>query len=116
MKQTEHPLVTAMLELWVAKTKAQNIPLTGEVLRKKWQQFADHANIAEDERLTLSEGWLTSFKKRCGLQEFWQHGEAGSANPTHVANEHKRVQEIIMQGKYKARDIFNMDETGLFYA
>jgi hypothetical protein len=116
VKQTEHPLVTAMLELWVTKAKAQNIPLTGEVLRKKWQQFADCANIPEDERLALSAGWLTSFKKRCGLREFRRHGEAGSANPTNVINERKRVQEIITLGKYKARDIFNMDETGLFYA
>ena len=115
-RQTEHPEVTEMLELWVAKAKAQNVLLTGEVLRKKWRQFADFRNVPEDNRLTLSDGWLASFKKRCGLQEFRRHGEAGSANPTDVENERKRVQEIIATGKYNMEDIFNMDEMGLFYA
>jgi len=62
-KQTEHPQVNKMLELWVAKAMADGIHVTGEVLQQKWHKFADLENILQDERLTLSEGWLTAFKR-----------------------------------------------------
>jgi len=29
--------------------------------------------------------------------------------------ERKRVQDLIKEAKYELRDIYNMDETGLFY-
>ena len=40
-KQTEHPTVTEMLELWVAKAMEEGVRLTGEVIRQKWTHFAD---------------------------------------------------------------------------
>ena len=45
------------------------IALTGEVLRQKWMVFADMVGVPDDERLNLSEGWLTSFKARHGLKD-----------------------------------------------
>jgi cupin superfamily acireductone dioxygenase involved in methionine salvage len=32
-----------------------------------------------------------------------------------IEDERKRIQELIAKYGYKLRDIFNMDETGLFY-
>ncbi|EIN11808.1 DDE-domain-containing protein [Punctularia strigosozonata HHB-11173 SS5] len=64
--------------------------LTGEVLRQKWTHFADMVGIPEDDRLTLSEGWLTAFKKRCGLKEYKRHGEAASSNPETIEEERAR--------------------------
>lgn len=115
-KQTEHPEVNEMLELWVTKAMVDGIQVTGEVLRQKWTRFADMVGIPNDERLNLSEGWLTAFKKRCGLKEFKRHGEAGSADPADVEHERTRVRELIAKYGYRLKDIFNMDETGLFYA
>lgn len=117
IRQVEHPEVDMMLELWVAQAMSNGVAvLTGEIIRQKWTRFADMAGIPDDERLALSEGWLTSFKRRCGLKEFKRHGEAGSAKPTDVEAERKRIRNIISEGKYELKDIFNMDETGLFYA
>lgn len=42
--------------------------------------------------------------------------EAASANPEVVKTEQLRIQELIKESGYQLRDIFNMDETGLFYA
>jgi cupin superfamily acireductone dioxygenase involved in methionine salvage len=44
-----------------------------------------------------------------------RHGEAASANADTVEQERKRIQELIKKYGYRLRDIFNMDETGLFY-
>ena len=45
-----------------------------------------------------------------------RHREAGSVVDTDVEQEQKRMKECIAASGYAPRDIFNMDETGLFYA
>ena len=112
----EHPEVNEMLKLWVAKAMENSINLSGEILRQKWNQFADLAGVLKDERLNLSKGWLTLFKAWCGLRNFRHHGEAGSAAPADVEHECDRIWELIKRSGYWLKDIFNMDETGLFWA
>jgi hypothetical protein len=117
VRQTVHPEVTEMMDLWVVRAMRDKITLTGDVLREKWKQFADLVKIPEDERLSLSEGWLHKFKNRNQLKEFKRHGEAGSANPEDIQKERERIQALIKKyGGYPLHNIFNMDETGLFYA
>ena len=114
-QQTEHPAVSEMLDLWVSKAMADGILLTGGVLRQKWYTFADLVGVPADERLNLSNGWLTWFKERNGLKEWKRHGEASSSNAKTVEEERKQVQKIIQEQGYGLKDIYNMDETGLFY-
>lgn len=104
-----------MMYLWVSKAMGDGILLTGDVLRQKWHAFADLVGIPEDEKLKLSNGWLGRFKERNGLKQMKRHGEAASANPETVEQERRRIQELIAKYGYQLRDIFNMDETGLFY-
>jgi hypothetical protein len=104
-----------MMYLWVSKAMGDGILVTGEVLRQKWNAFADLVGIPQEDRLKLSNGWLTRFKERNGLKEVKRHGEAASANADTVEKERKRIQELIKRYGYRLRDVFNMDETGLFY-
>jgi len=62
VRQTQHPDVTEMMDLWVAKAMENGIDLTGEVLCQKWMTFVNFAGIPEDEHLHLSDGWLARFK------------------------------------------------------
>ena len=114
--QTEHPAVSEMLDPWVLKAMADGILLTGEALRQKWNIFADLAGVLADERLKLSNGWLMQFKERNGLKERKCHGDASSSNAESVEEERQQMQKIILEGGYGLKDIYNMDETGLFYA
>lgn len=50
-----------------------------------------------------------------GLKQLKRHGEAGSANPETIACERRRLQALIEKYGYGLKDLFNMDETGLFY-
>ena len=59
VRQTVHPEVTEMLDLWVSKAMANKLLLTGEVLRQKWRCFANLAGVPEDKWLQLSDGWLS---------------------------------------------------------
>ena len=114
--QTQHPEVTEMMDLWVLAAMADRINLTGEVLRQKWSTFADMVGVPKEDRLNLSDSWLTRFKAWHNLKEIKCHGDAGSAIPSTVEAERKAMKEFIKKSKYELRDIFNMDETGLFYA
>jgi len=105
-----------MLQLWVSRALQNHIVLTRDLLHEKWQQFVDLAKVSEDKWLTLSNGWLTAFKKQCRLREFRCHGEAGSANKETIEGERACLQELIESYGYGPQDIFNMDETGLFFA
>jgi len=116
IRQTQQPEVTEMLDLWVSQATADGILLTGEILRQKWRTFADRVGVPEDERLNLSNGWLDRYKKRMGLKEYKRHGEAASAASETIDKERRRLQELIKKLGYELRDIFNTDETGLFYA
>ena len=116
VRQTQHPEITEMMDLWVAQAMEDGIDLTGEVLRQKWTKFADLAGIPEDDRLHLSDGWLARFKARHDLKNRKRHGEGASANRDAVEQDRQRIQRLITMLGYKPRDVFNMDETGLFYA
>ena len=63
----EHPEVSEMMDLWVSKAMNDKILLTGEVHRQKWNMFTKLVGIPEDEKLNLSDGWLTRFKDRNGI-------------------------------------------------
>jgi len=90
------------------------LPLSGEILKEKWRDFARLDGIPSDDWLKLSSGWLESFKNRHQLWAFRKHGEAASVDLTVVASEIERIQDITKN--YDLKDIFNMDETGLFYS
>ena len=55
-------------------------------------------------------------KQQCVLKEFRTHSKASSVEPTMVEIEHERIHKLIQKYGYQLKDIFNMDETGLFYA
>lgn len=110
---TEHPQVNQALETWVTQAEHLGIILTGLVIRVMWKKFADLFKVPEEDCLNLSEGWLTSFKSRTGLRSIKRHGEAGSALPETVNAERARVRAIT--DLYNPVNIYNMDETGLFY-
>uniref|UniRef100_A0A8C6UUK7 DDE-1 domain-containing protein n=1 Tax=Neogobius melanostomus TaxID=47308 RepID=A0A8C6UUK7_9GOBI len=63
-----------------------------------------------------SKGWFHKFQKRVGLKSVFLHGEAASADTAgaekYVNNKFKA---IIEEGGYEPEQVFNMDETGLFW-
>jgi hypothetical protein len=65
------------------------------------------------EELKFSSGWLQNFKKRFGLRSVKMHGEAASAPLTSLDEERVTLRRLLSD--YRQEDIFNADETGLFY-
>ncbi len=109
----KHEEVDEALSLWVCQALEDKITVTGEVLQEKWWRFANTLHIPEDEWPGLSEGWLSRFKEQNRLKERKRHGEAGSQSVATADAERKRVQEICLL--YATCNIYNLDETGLFW-
>ena len=70
-------------------------------------------DLTVDGQLILSNGWLSRWKGRHGVFSVRLHGEAGGADQQGVARAQRELPGIIE--KYRPEDVFNIDETGLFY-
>ncbi|KAI1005963.1 hypothetical protein K3495_g2254 [Podosphaera aphanis] len=62
-----------------------------------------------------SNGWLESFKKKFNVKEYVQHGEGAAADINSDANIAQITELRDLCSRYPEKDIFNMDETGLFW-
>lgn len=108
-----HKEADKALAMWVTQALEDKVNVTGDVIREKWRRFATFLQILEAEWPALSEGWLTRFKDRNGLKERKKHSEVASQNTTTADAERKRVREICLL--FALCDIYNLDETGLFW-
>jgi hypothetical protein len=71
--------------------------------------------IPDDEYLKLSEGWLSRYKARVGLKEIKRHGEAASVTIKIAEKERLCIQDLIRKKGYVKHNVFNADDTSLFY-
>ncbi|XP_037047941.1 tigger transposable element-derived protein 1-like [Bradysia coprophila] len=91
-----------LLNIWIEDKNQKNMPLNGECIRMKAKRIYDHISqfsVAIPE-FSASKGWLDNFKKRFALHNICLTGEAASADEESGYNDHQ---------------IFNADETGLFW-
>jgi len=88
--------------------------VTGEILLTKaatiWPQIPQYIDQKPPE---FSQGWLANFKRRYGLKRRVQHGEAQGAYTDKIEEEMRAVRTLC--GEYREDDIYNMDETGLYW-
>jgi hypothetical protein len=91
-----------VLFTWYQQARASNIPIDGTVLREKAKIIAPKLNI---DCFSASSGWLSRFKERHGLVF---KKLAGSADAW------LESLPSLLEG-YEARDVYNADETGLFF-
>lgn len=114
VRTVRNPDFEKALIVFVQQAESRGLTLSGDVIQEAGTKFYDQLKVPKEERQKLSNGWLDSFKARVGLQSLRFHGEAASANIENVEEERARV-KTLLSGK-KLCDIFNMDETALFYA
>jgi hypothetical protein len=76
------------------------------------REFAKQLNISKD-KLKFSNGWLGSAKDRMNLRQVVRHGEAAAVSSDAVALARAEAQKAVTG--YELCDIYNMDETGLFF-
>ncbi|GBC17233.2 tigger transposable element-derived protein 6-like [Rhizophagus irregularis DAOM 181602=DAOM 197198] len=110
-RRPKWPQLEQALGLWVDNALNTRQDIDGNILKVKAAFFAERFSI---EDFHQSEGWLTGFKKRHGLQQFKEQGEASSAPSVEsIENDRLALQDFLKS--YNQEDIWNADETGLFW-
>jgi hypothetical protein len=102
-----------VLAEWILQRQGNGVIMTWSLIQAKARVFADQLNLSESQRPTFSDGWLEKFLERHGLRTVKMSGESGSADVAAIEAALPDLQAIIQS--YAPRDVFNMDETGLFY-
>ena len=102
--------IDTTLLTWLQEKRSANIPISGHILKEKANQFAH--NLGYDWQ--CSDGWLSRFKQRHSLVNKAIIGEANVAD-TNAATNWMATHGKTIQEKYDAKDIFNADETGVFW-
>lgn len=98
------------LTIWVENALQVGLVITDEILSTKALNFA---YLLGEDKFKGSIGWVDNFKKRHNLKQYSMHGEAGSAPLEDLDSMRKNLRQKLRN--YNREDIFNCDETGLFW-
>lgn len=109
-KPQHEDLDRAMLQ-WFQQQRINHIPLSGPLVKTKAEFFASELGIAD---FKASEGWLNKWKLRHNINYGQISGEARDVNRNITDGWLEKVWPEL-KTRYSAEDIFNADETGLFY-
>ena len=89
----------------------RKIRINSDIIKKKGRQFAQALFITNPS--AFSNEWLQSFKERHSFRQHYIHDESGDTEIFNIDIILTTIKEKIAQ--YQAQDVYNMDETGLFY-
>lgn len=68
-----------------------------------------------EESFKASRGWFDNFKRRSGIHSVARHGEAASSDAKAAEAFTAEFQKLIVTECYLPQQVFNCDETGLFW-
>ena len=105
------PQVDEALGFWIEKAIDNNITISGKLLAQK---ACDFATLLDIQDFKGSNGWVAGFKKCYNLESYVKHEEAASAPSEENLNEMRKDLQNILK-EYSPDDIFNIDETGLYW-
>ncbi|XP_046406300.1 tigger transposable element-derived protein 1-like [Ischnura elegans] len=107
-----------LLTLWFESEVQKNQPV--DLARFHRKALAIYGDLTKDtpnpEPFTASRGWFDRYKKRSNLRGVVKRsGEAASADGEAASAFVEMLREIVEEGGYLPQQIFNCNETGLFW-
>ena len=103
--------VDAALHLWFKEKVLQGARLDGAILKEKANEIGKEKGL---ENFVATHGWLGRWKKRHEIVFKKEHGEKAEAD-FQGANEWKNTVLPEIFATFEDRDIYNADESGLYY-
>lgn len=102
--------VDAILYEWFQIQRTRNISVSGDILQQKALQLAKHLG---NHAFKASNGWLSSFLSRHMISSKRIIGESKTVDERYVLNFKELY--IAKLKEYEDRNVYNCDETGLFW-
>ncbi|GFX42931.1 tigger transposable element-derived protein 1 [Trichonephila clavipes] len=111
------------IAIWIEEQVQRRIPVSGYLIQEKALQFYKSMKKSEPSTSTsqagkyfsASEGWLTGFLKRNALHNIKITGESATADEGAAKIFAEELAKIIEDGDYSADQVFNTDQTGLYW-
>ncbi|XP_062817880.1 tigger transposable element-derived protein 1-like isoform X2 [Anolis carolinensis] len=108
------------LNLWIEDMNREGIPIDGNVLRQKalsiYKDFSgDSPERSDSKPFTASKGWLHRFRNRFGLRNSKITADAASFNEEEATAFLAELKKLIQEKGYHPKQVFNCNETGLFW-
>ncbi|KAK4318139.1 hypothetical protein Pmani_010830 [Petrolisthes manimaculis] len=79
------------------------------------QMAAKQGKSTEEMKFTASTGWLYKFMKRTGTKNIAVTGEAASADYRAAKKMRNKRKEMVEEMNYSPQQVWNCDETGLYW-
>lgn len=114
IKKAKHEQLDDALFVWFSEQRDRGVPLSGPILQEKALSLNKMIPNG-DPTFTASQGWLDRWKHRHGIRQLTITGESLSSDV--VASEKYKIvfSNLIASEGLSPDQIYNADETGLFY-
>lgn len=109
-KAGEFPQLEQCLVSWFSQCCQQNVPVSGVMMREKAKSYAESLGI---NNFRASDGWFDRCKRRHHITFKKVCGESASVEES-VCPEWKEKLSKMLEN-YEPKDVFNADESGLFF-
>lgn len=110
LRTEKFPDINEALLEWFKTARTKNIPISGALMQEKALEIADAIGVKD---FQASNGWLEKFRTRNNIVFRALCGEAADVDDS-VCEDWVTRLPLLLAG-YADQDIFNMDETGLFF-
>lgn len=107
-----------LLATWIEHKNQINCPLSMAVIKTKAKSLYEDLSINNENVLipfAASDGWFFRFKNRNALHTIKMTGEAASADTVAAEEFIIKLKNIIDGEGYLPEQVFNIDETGLYW-
>ncbi|XP_007468546.1 PREDICTED: tigger transposable element-derived protein 1-like [Lipotes vexillifer] len=105
-----------LLRVWLEDQSQRNVPLSVTVIQEKAKSLFDDLQREQGEssqtaKFSASKGWFVRFKERHCLPHFKMSSTAPGKEDVYP----EILKSIIQEGEYTPQQVFNVDETGLYW-
>ncbi|XP_043263000.1 tigger transposable element-derived protein 1-like [Colletes gigas] len=115
--------VERLLLIWINEKQLQGDTINESIICEKAKViFADlvkktpgSSTAGEEVQFKASRGWFEKFKRRTGIHSVVRHGEAASSDTKAAENFIADFKKLEDSEGYLPQQVFNCDETGLFW-
>ncbi|XP_060839515.1 tigger transposable element-derived protein 4 isoform X1 [Rhopalosiphum padi] len=108
--KSDGEIIDTVIYQWYLHARVNNLPISGPVLKEKALELASEVGLND---FKASNGWLQKFKERHQISYKNIYADPALIKECVITEWLNSVKETIKD--YKECDIFNCDETGLFY-
>lgn len=106
-----------MLSVWIEHQNKANTPVSMSIIQEKARSLLTDIGSSEGEKTPFkaSSGWFANFKKRHDFHNIKMIGEAASADTEAARKFPDLLRKTLEEGQYTAKQVFNVDETDLYW-